>query len=438
MADVKDVRPRRDATDTGHSSAVAPLAARLVINGAPTSSGGYTLRDGACVVGAGTGCDLLVEHRTVSRRHVELTLVPEGVAVRDLGSRNGTRFLGQRIREAVLSLGSRLQIGDVWLHIDAEPLVDSVGDRAAYRGLAGCSLPMGVLFGRLARLEGSLVNVLVEGPSGAGKELVARALHEGSRVADGPLVIVNCGTMRRELVVSELFGHAKGAFTGAHEAKPGVFEAAHGGTLFLDEVGELPIDVQPTLLRVLESGTLTRVGEVEPRLVRVRLVAATNRDLQADVKEGRFREDLFYRLAVVKVRVPGLDERKEDIPLLAKTFARDAGASALPAAVIEALQARAWPGNVRELRNAVLAYFALGEMEAASLGQVAASGELEPFLNTDIPYRQLKDALVSHFTRLYLERLLDRTGGNRTEGARIAGLERSYLSKMIERHEVKR
>jgi two-component system response regulator GlrR len=440
MRAVKEARSRQDATETRPTPVAAPLGARLVVHGAPASSRAYVLREGRCVVGAGKGADLLVQHATVSRRHVELTLVPEGVVLRDLQSRNGTRFLGQVIREAVLSLGSRVQIGDVWLDIEAEPLpeVTSAGG-PSYRGLVGVSAAMGQLFGRLARLEGSLVNVLIEGPSGSGKELVARALHEGSLVADGPFVAINCGALRRELVSSELFGHAKGAFTGAHEAKRGMFEVADGGTLFLDELGELPLDVQPSLLRVIESGALTRVGEVDPRPVRLRLICATHRDLRADVSQGRFREDLFYRLAVVRVRVPPLDERREDVPLLAHEFARHFGASALPAEVVHALGSRLWPGNVRELRNQIQSYLALGELDpVASAPDAPAGGGLEPFLNTDVPYHEQKSAVLAHFTRLYLEQLLARTGGNRTDGARLAGVERSYLSKMIERYGVER
>src|SRR6185503_10855221 len=212
-------------------------------------------------------------------------------------------------------------------------------ESAGYRGLVGVSAAMRRIFAILLRLEGSLINVLIEGESGVGKELIARALHEGSSVHEGPLVIVNCAALGRELVLSELFGHRKGAFTGAVEARKGAFEAADGGTLFLDEIGELPLDVQPMLLRALESGEAKPLGENAPRKVRVRVVAATSRDLEQEMQAGRFREDLYYRLAVVKLTIPPLRERPEDVEVLAQRFASAAGLGALPPEVIERLEA---------------------------------------------------------------------------------------------------
>jgi DNA-binding NtrC family response regulator len=278
------------------------------------------------------------------------------------------------------------------------------------------------------------VPCLVLGESGVGKELVVRAIHEGSSIAGGPFVPLNCGAVAKDLVASVLFGHKRGAFTGAFEARRGAFAAAHEGTLFLDEIGELPLEVQPALLRALETGEITPVGEDAPRRVRVRVVAATHRDLGRLVEEGSFRQDLFYRLAVVTLAVPPLRERRADIPALARLFARQEGVPDLDDDVIEELSQRPFPGNVRELRNAVLAYVALGTLGSPGPSSQAprdaeAMASLTPRL--DVPYLAQRDALVEAFTRTYVAALLERTRGNQTEAARIAGLDRTYFGRLL-------
>ncbi|MEZ4294043.1 MAG: sigma 54-interacting transcriptional regulator [Polyangiaceae bacterium] len=389
------------------------------------------LADTPLVVGAGAQAGIVVEDSRVSRAHVELSLVPEGVSVRDLGSRNGTFYQGQRVEKIILAPGSRVRIGDTDLALD--PDIESLSrspEESQYRGLYGSSPAMRKLFGVLTRLEGALVPVLIEGESGVGKELIAHAIHDGSAVAARPFVVVNCGAIARELVLSELFGHKKGSFTGAVENRTGAFEAADGGTLFLDEVGELPLDAQPVLLRALESGEIRRVGETESRRVKVRVIAATNRDVDDEVTSGRFREDLFYRLAVVRLGVPSLRERPEDIELLAQRFAESLGLPPLPADVVDRLRTHSFPGNVRELRNAVQAYAALGMLPESvrSVDQLGAA--LRAFIDPNKPYQEQKEQLLHHFTRIYLELLLARTSGNQSEAARISGLDRSYLGKL--------
>ena len=417
-----------------------PLAAVVRVEGAIAEPPSYRLTAGTCVVGSGQGADLRLAAPTVSRAHVELTLVPEGVAVRDVGSRNGTFYLGQRVERMILPFGGRLTVGAATLaiEVDAEALraeLEYAGD--SYRGMVGASRPMRRLFAMLARLEGSLATVLVEGESGVGKELIARALHDGSSVKQGPFVVVNCGAIPRDLVASELFGHKKGAFTGAAEARRGAFESADGGTLFLDEIGELPLEEQPMLLRALETGDVRPVGGDQARQVRVRVVAATNRDLEHEVEEGRFREDLYYRLAVVRLDVPPLRDRPEDIEPLARRFGAAAGVASLPDEVVERLRARPFPGNARELRNAVQAYAALGVLPEAKRSKTAtldlALGEL---VDVARPYASQKDDLVDRFTRLYLAQLLAHTGGNQRVAAEIAGLDRTYLGKLLAKHGV--
>jgi DNA-binding NtrC family response regulator len=447
--------PRSDDTAAVARPARRPLGAIVRVRGAPASPPERALGEGSCVLGAGENAHIIVDDPAVSRAHVELTLVPEGVAVRDLQSRNGTYYLGQRVESMVVTLGSRLRIGGA--EIVVEPDLDALQNApdaggAGYRAMLGVSPAARRLFAILARLEGSLVSVLIQGESGSGKELVARALHQGSSISGGPLVAVNCGALPRELSLSELFGHTRGAFTGAVEARRGAFQAAHGGTLFLDEVGELPLDVQPVLLRALESGEVKVIGENEPRRVRVRVVSATNRDLQREVHAGRFREDLYYRLAVVKLEVAPLRERLEDMDILAQRFAAEAGLGALPPDVIQRLKRHSFPGNVRELRNVVEAYVALGALPDEAGPAVGGSGDaslqavrgdadaLDAALRGSIDpagsYQEQKEALVSRFTRLYLEMLLARTGGNQSEAARVSGVERSYLGKLLAKHGV--
>ena len=390
------------------------------------------LHEEPIVVGAGTQAAIVVGDSRVSRAHLELSLVPEGVAVRDLGSKNGTFYLGQRVEKITLSLGSRVRVGDTDIAFDPDPeSLSRVPEESQYRGLYGASPAMRKLFGVLLRLEGTLVPVLVEGESGVGKDLIARAVHEGSQVHAGPFVVVNCGAIARELVLSELFGHRKGAFTGAVDHRKGAFEAADGGTLFLDEIGELPLDVQPTLLRALESGEVRRVGDTDVRKVKVRVLAATNRDVDEEVRTGRFREDLFYRLAVVRLTVPPLRERPDDVDLLAGRFAADLGLPPLPEDVLARLRRHAFPGNVRELRNALQAYSALGDLPGAVRSADQLGAALRAFIDPSRPYQEQKEQLLHHFTRTYLEMVLVKTGGNQSEAARLSGLDRSYIGKLV-------
>ena len=406
--------------------------------GAPPGSG-FRLSEGTCVVGSSTSADVVVTDATVSRTHLELAVVDEGVAISDLGSRNGTYYCGQRIEKVVLEPRAVLTIGSARLSIEPDMLLGAEPYVAAsYRGMIGGSPAMRELFSVLQQLEGSNVSVHVTGESGVGKDLVARALHEGSSVA-GPLVTINCGAVSRELVSSELFGHKRGAFTGAHEARKGAFESANGGTLFLDEIGELPLDVQPMLLRVLESGEVRPVGGDRVEKVNVRVISATHRNLEGAVAEGRFREDLYYRLAVIKVHVPPLRERPDDVELLARDFARTAGVDLTPDAVTE-LRRRAWAGNVRELRNVVQAYSVFRSLPAATSHRDPRTEEaLERFIRgIDVTrsYADLKDDLLERFQHIYLTQLIARTCGNQTAAAKLSGLDRTYLGRLLAKYKL--
>ena len=421
------------------SVAVAPLAVVLRAS-CPANPSSFTLSGGMAVIGSGSRCDLVLDHPTVSRTHVQLRLMPEGVEVQDLSSRNGTLYLGQRISRAILAPGTRIQLGKVSLDItlDVDALSADPPPRAAmFRGMVGVSPAMQRLFTTISRLDGSLVPVLVHGESGVGKELVGRAIHEGSRVSSGPYVPINCGAIARDLVASTLFGHKRGAFTGAVDARQGAFVAAEGGTLLLDEIGELPLEVQPALLRVLETGEITPVGEDRPRPAseggRARVIASTHRDLAELVRRGQFREDLFYRLAVVTLAVPPLRERTEDIPMLARLFARAEGVGDLDDDIVAELRQRPLPGNVRELRNAVLSYVALGSLAPPSSASMPPPPSAQPqgAIRFDVPYLEQRDAMVHAFTVRYVTELLEATKGNQSEAARMAGMDRTYFGRLL-------
>jgi DNA-binding NtrC family response regulator len=410
------------------------LGVLIKIINRPAQPRAFRLLEGSCICGAAPDADIVIVDDTVSRKHLELTLVPEGVRIRDLASHNGTWYVGQRIQEGVLGAGSTLRIGRAELRIEPDRNAlehASSNELDHYGSLVGSSRPLRRLYGVLQRIESSLANVLIEGESGTGKELIARAIHEHSAVSAGPFVAVNCGALERSLVRSELFGHKRGAFTGAHEHRQGAFEAASGGTLFLDEIAELPAEVQPVFLRALELGVVARLGENVDRPVNARIIAATNRSLEAEMRAGRFREDLFFRLMVIPVSVPPLRDRSEDIERLARHFAQSFGVSRLPDDVVRELTARPWPGNVRELKNALQTYAVLGALpRRANAREAELDDWLHRMIDLEKPYAEQKEALLKQFLRVYLEALLARTGGNKSLAARISGLERSYLNKV--------
>ena len=386
-------------------------------------------------IGTAEGSTLRLRDPAVSRFHAELRPVAGGVAVIDHGSTNGTYVGAVRIERAVVPLGSVLRVGDTSLRVADGSVVEvelAAGD--AVGGVIGSSPVMRRLLAQVERAAQSDVSVLVTGESGTGKELVARALHDLGPRRSGPFVTVDCGSLPPTLVASELFGHERGAFTGADRAHVGAFEAAHGGTLFLDEIGELPLEVQPALLGVLERRAFTRVGGASPISVDVRILAATHRDLRAEVNAGRFRADLYYRLAVAKIVIPPLRERPEDIEPLARHFVQKlTGSDDLGplTAALPALRAHPWSGNVRELRNVVEAAIVMGELD---LGGERAAPLPAPSGGTITPYRDARAAALSRFEAEYLRDLIERTGGNASEAARVARMDRPYLLTLLRKH----
>ncbi len=388
---------------------------------------------------------------TVSRRHAEITRVQDGILLRDLSSTNGT-FVGEvRIKEVFLGENRRFRVGKTWLEYQLlDEVIDIVpAEVAQFEDLVGAAVPMREVYSVLDRVARTELTVLVSGETGTGKELVSRAIHARSARKKGPFVVFDCGAVARNLVESELFGHERGAFTGAVASRPGVFEQAHGGTIFLDELGELPLELQPTLLRVLEQREVRRVGDRRVRPVDVRVVAATNRDLLQRVKEGSFREDLYYRLAVVEIAMPPLRERLGDLLILVPHLLRTAGfahtVKGLAPDVISVFEAYHWPGNVRELRNTLLRAipFCDGDLidlaalpdalTAAAPGPDSAVDGL-PLPSAGLPFREAKDELIEAFERRYLEDLLERCAGNLSRAAREAGVDRKTIARMLKRH----
>jgi DNA-binding NtrC family response regulator len=305
-----------------------------------------------------------------------------------------------------------------------------------FGGAVGSTPAMRKLFGTLSRVAATDSTVMLLGETGTGKEMLARAIHEGSPRKAGPFVVLDCGAVAPNLLESELFGHTKGAFTGALAKRDGAFVRAQGGTLVLDEVAELPLELQPKLLRALESRTVKPVGSDEQIEVDLRVVAATHRDIDAEVKAQRLRQDLYFRLAVVVVRVPPLRERRDDIPLLVRHFLKSLGRPdfELSPALLERLMAHPWPGNARELRNVVeRALVAEGDPLAGSIG---IGGPAKPDLTT-LPFKEAKEQLIESFSREYVQALLERCGGNISEVARTAGIARNWVHHLVTKYGLK-
>ncbi len=389
-------------------------------------------------IGTADGNDLVLSDATVSGYHVELVRAGEGIHVRDHASTNGTVFEGARLSNASVPPGSVLQLGKTKLRVtDGERVTIELHDDDELGDIVGRTPVMRRLMARILRASRSDTAALLVGESGTGKELIARALHTSGERARKPFVTVDCAALAPSLVASELFGHEKGAFTGADRQHVGAFERAHGGTLFLDEVGELPPSLQPTLLGALERRAFRRVGGRREVEVDVRVVCATNRDLRREVNAGRFRLDLYYRIAVVVLQVPPLRERMEDLPVLVERFMREAGHDGpvdevISANVMATLAAHRWPGNVRELRNVVEATLAMGE-----------TPELDPDLASvdagwlEQGYKEARASVLHDFEVRYLKKLIERADGNVSRAARDARMDRTYLIKLLQKHGLK-
>ncbi len=423
---------------------------RLVVVSGPDTGEGAISEDGRMTIGSAEGVTLRLSDPTVSRFHAELEATPQGIVIRDLGSTNGTHLGAAAVREVVVKSAVEIDVGRtrVRLFLGNERTTIPAAAGASLGGMLGGSAAMREVYNALERAAPTTAPVLITGESGTGKELAARAVHAGSPRAGKPFEVVDCGGLPPTLIESELFGHERGAFTGAMTEREGAFERADGGTIFLDELGELPLELQPKLLRALGEQEIRRVGAKRTRKIDVRVVAATNRDLRRQVNTGHFRADLFYRLAVIQVRMPSLRDRLDDLPLLVRglleTIARERGLDAHvepDADLIESLARHTWPGNVRELRNYLEQLLILkvppsfmGEAQIAPRSSALAATPT-PFEGLiELPLRSAKSELLERFERHYVARLLEQTGGNVAEAARRAGVDRVTLFRTIRRY----
>jgi len=396
--------------------------------------------DESIAVGASPDNELSLRDSTVSRYHAELHATPAGIAVRDLGSLNGTFVGAVRVDAATVPPGTKLRLGATVLAVEeAGGAARSLEQPSTtIPGLVAQSAAMHDVVRAIERLAPRDVSVLLSGETGAGKEIIARAIHELSARRTAPFVVVDCGSMASTLVSSELFGHERGSFTSAERRRIGAFERAHGGTLFLDEIGELPLDVQPALLGALERRRFRRVGGEEEIEVDVRILAATHRDLRHGANSGTFRPDLYFRLAVARLVVPPLRERQEDIPLLIERFVEELtgaeGAQPFDPIAIEQMKSHPWSGNVRELRNVVESALAMGEVVLDAGGGPIPVRSDRRADEAFVPYRDARTRVLTSFERNYLGSLIEACGGNASEAARRAHMDRPYLLTLLKRH----
>lgn len=414
-------------------------------------------------LGSDAANDLVVERDTVSRFHALIIKTGDQYLVRDLESTNGTRVNGVRVREAFLSPGVVIEVGDERLEFaPAEEVMQvSPAEGTSLGGLVGVSPPMRQLFDLVLQVAPTDATVLINGETGTGKEVLARTIHDQSHRREGPFVVVDCSAIPPTLIESELFGHEKGSFSGAISGRKGLFEMGNLGTVFLDEIGELPSELQPRLLRVLENSEVRRVGSTRSLELDIRIVAATNRNLAAEVEEGRFRQDLFYRLNVVPVRLPPLRERLDDLKPLVEhilssaRFNRAKGGGLkveeLAPEVLSQLGRHIFPGNVRELvnilereislaRGPVLNALRIEPAEGAG-GRAGTEahegGDDSELVAGQLPrFSEAKGGVVAQFEEDYLTRLVALAAGNLSRAARIAGLDRKYLRKLLKKYDM--
>ncbi len=400
-------------------------------------------------IGSHPSNDLVLADPMVSRFHCRLTRGDRAWRIEDTNSLNGTKVSGVFVRDADLVMPEcKIALGKSVIVIreaglkQAQPITGAM----SFGALQGGSQVMRKMYQTLRRVARTDANVLIEGESGTGKELITAEIVRRSLRAGKPFIVVDCSSIAPSVIESELFGHIRGAFTGADRQRIGVFEAASGGTVFLDEIGELPIDMQPKLLRVLETGEVRRMGENQLHTVDVRIIAATNRQLEREVNQGRFREDLFFRLSVVTVRVPPLRERREDIPPLIESFLASFDASdklrLFTPDVMDAMLKHDWPGNVRELKNFVerrvvfdTAGLGLdGDDVTPAGGQVAPAIVQPSAIDIEKTFRTAKDEVIDSFEHQYLSALLLWANGNVSQAARKAKIDRMHLHRLLQQH----
>ncbi|MBL8943510.1 MAG: sigma 54-dependent Fis family transcriptional regulator [Myxococcales bacterium] len=434
----------------------------LRVKDGPDRGAQITVARSRVTIGRSAVNDLVLTDTSVSGTHAELVIGDSGVIIHDLDSTNGTFVNNTRVKSAWIEPGNDVKVGKTEFQLlSADEVQVPISDEDHFGAMYGKSPAMREVFAVLERVAPTEMSVLIGGETGTGKELVARALHDESNRAQGPFVVLDCGSMPRELAEASILGHKKGSFTGAVSDRPGCFEEASGGTLFLDEIGELPLELQPKLLRVLDRREVQRVGESQVRKVDVRVVAATHRDLRMMVGQGLFREDLYFRLSVMAVDLPPLRERGGDVIMLADRFLEDfvrlyqgAAKPRMSDAARDALVAEPFPGNVRQLKNIIqrAAHLcrggiiepsdlhlgrredprAVAAQHAATEQRSTANGAYDDAMFA-APFKDAKQQMVDNFEREYFGRLLERTDGNLSRAAAEAGITRYYLRELLKR-----
>ena len=405
------------------------------------------------VIGTDFSATLRLPDPSVSRRHIELINKGGYVKATDLDSTNGSYYEANRFKSLDLGPGSVFRIGETELQIVAPEKNDPIppAEETSFGRLLGKSRKIREVFAVLQRASRTEATVLIAGETGTGKEIVAEAIHEESERREGPFIVVDCASIPSNLIESELFGHVKGAYTNAMTDRTGAFEQADGGTIFLDELGELPPALQPRLLRVLETRRVKRVGANDFRPVDVRVIAATNRSLEDEVREKRFRSDLYFRLAVIRVNLPPLRDRREDIPVLARAFLerhneRNDGTLSLTPEIIAALTSYDWPGNVRELRNVIDQAASLSSEGLSLALQLKAKKKATSLRHRDdgasgiivggffgLPYKEARKQALEAFEEAYAHHVVDLAGGNITKAAEHAQVHRNVLHRILAR-----
>ena len=389
---------------------------------------------GPAFLGTGPTSQLPLTDPTVSRRHISVEVQGSRLRIVDLRSRNGTRVSGVAIDAAFLEGGETLTLGQTVLFVERQKraAMAPLPLRLELGRYVGASTEVRRLFPLVERLALSDLPTLIEGETGTGKEVMAESMHEIGPRKDGPFVVFDCTAIPRELMEAELFGHERGAFTGAQEARAGLLEQAEGGTLFIDEIGELDLSLQPKLLRVLDRSEVRRIGGDKVIKVDARIIAATRRDLDAEVTAGRFRDDLFHRLAVGRIELPPLRHRRGDISLLAKKFAKDAGFAPdrLSPQFLASLESLPFPGNVRELKNTVLRHLTLGDLHEIEIVVPPEGDFLAAVIERDIPLADARRLVGDELERRYTAKMLERTGGNVSRAAERAGIARRHFQHL--------
>jgi len=431
---------------------------KLVVIDGPDKGKEFIITKEKVSVGRGKINDFVVTDKTVSFTHFEILTTEKGYLLRDLNSTNGTYFSGCRIKEIYLNPGVIITAGQSKFKF--VPLKESVdiplSEKNRFGDVIGVSLKMREIFAILEKVVNTDLTILLSGETGTGKDIIASSIHKLSHRKDGPFITQDCSAIPRELIESILFGHEKGAFTGATSQHKGSFEQANGGTIFLDEIGELPLQLQPKLLRVLETKRLRRVGGVEEIEVDVRVIAATNRNIKEMISKGEFREDLFFRLAVIHIEIPPLRERKEDIPILVNHFLKQLSDSCpemriprLSPEAMEKLMNYSWPGNVRELRNVIERAVYLSEGDIITPKDLHFPSTLLPDSLCmkreveydqsiyNLPFKKAKQIVMEQFEYNYLKALIERNQGNITHSAKEAGLTRFHLRELLKKYGLK-